>query len=258
MGFLEDVVERKRAEVEARRRVLPEGALAPHPSVSWYSLRESLTRDGIRIIAEIKRRSPTNPDLSQEQDIVSRAHAYSKGGAAAISVLTDEEAFGGSLQDLQTVRDEIALPILRKDFLVDTYQILEAASVGANAVLLIVAALEQDALVDMIAFAVEQRLEPLVEVHDEEELARALEAGARVVGINNRNLKTLEVDLGTCRRLLPEVPEGVVVVAESGYDDYAQLHDLQQAGAHAFLIGSSLMKSDDPAQKLKALQGFLF
>lgn len=258
MGFLEDVIERKQDEVASRRRVLPAGALAPHPSVSWYSLRESLTREGIRIIAEIKRRSPTKPDLTEGADIVSIAHAYSRGGAAAISVLTDEEAFGGSLSDLQTVRDEIALPILRKDFLVDDYQILEAASVGANAVLLIVAALEDAQLKDMVAFALEQRVEPLVEVHDEDELERAVAAGARVVGINNRNLKTLEVDLDTCRRLLPKIPEGIVAVAESGYDDYSQLHELQQEGAHAFLIGSSLMSSEDPAQKLKALQGFLF
>lgn len=258
MGFLEDVIERKREEVARRRRVLPEGALVPYPALERHAFLESLTREGIRIICEVKRRSPTEPDLAPDDDIVARVHAYREGGAAAISVLTDEQDFGGSLQDLETIRAEVPVPLLRKDFLVDPYQVLEAATAGANAVLLIVAALEGEQLAEMIAFTRSYHLEPLVEVHDEAELERALEAKARVVGVNNRNLRTLEVDLGTSRRLIHEIPEGIVAVAESGIREYSEVDDLAKAGYKAFLVGTSLMRSQNILGDLRELQGFLF
>lgn len=258
MGYLEDVIERKKREVKDRRRVLPPAALPPHPPRRRHAFLESLTREGVRIICEVKRKSPSEPDLALEDDIVARVHAYREGGAAAISVLTDEDDFGGRLQDIEVIRDEITLPILRKDFLIDPYQVQEAASAGADAVLLIARALPDSQLGDMVATTREQGLEPLVEVHDEAELERALEAKARVVGVNNRDLSTLEVDLDTCRRLIAHIPEGVVAVAESGIQSHSEIHELSKAGYKAFLIGTSLMKSQDIVGDLKGLQGFLF
>jgi indole-3-glycerol phosphate synthase len=258
MGFLEDVIARKRLEIESRQRVLPAGALPPHPSLERHAFLESLTREGIRVICEVKRRSPTKPDLAPNDDLAARVHAYREGGAAAISILTDEQDFGGSLVDLETARAEVSIPLLRKDFLIDPYQILEAANAGASAVLLIVAALDGSQLEDMIAFTRAQSMEPLVEVHEEAELERALEAKARVIGVNNRNLSTLEIDLGTSRRLIQEVPEGIVAVAESGIREASEVHNLAKAGYRAFLIGTSLMQSEDIVGDLREFQGFIF
>jgi indole-3-glycerol phosphate synthase len=258
MGYLEDVIERKRREVEDRRRVLPPAALPPHPPRRRHAFVESLTREGVRIIAEVKRRSPREPELALDDDVVARVHAYREGGAAAISVLTDEVDFGGRLEDIEVIRAEVALPILRKDFLIDAYQLQEAASAGADAVLLIARALPGGQLAELLAVAREQGLEAMVEIHREDELARALEAKARVIGVNNRDLGTLEVDLGTCRRLIGSIPPGVVAVAESGIGSASQIHDLSKAGFKAFLVGTSLMKSKNIVGDLKGLQGFLF
>lgn len=256
MGFLEDVIERKREEVAARKKVLPPGALAPHPDVPTYRFLDSLIRPGVRLICEVKRKSPSEGALASDDDVIRRVHRYKEGGAAAISVLTDEEAFGGTLDDLAKIRDEVPLPLLRKDFLVDEYQLMEAASVGANAALLIVAALDQPALVDLVAAARELGVEPLVEVHDEPEVERAVASGARVIGVNARNLSTLEVDLSVTKRVLPTIPEDRVAVAESGITSYFDIQELGEAGARAFLVGSALMKSDDILGAMQGLQGF--
>lgn len=255
MGFLEDICEQKRAEVASRRKVMPASALAPHPAARRHGFLESLSRPGIRLVCEVKRASPSEGAIAGDDDIVKRAHTYRAGGAAAISVLTDGLHFGGSLDDLRTLREEVSVPLLRKDFVVDAYQVAEAESAGANAVLLIVAALDQPHLRDLYQEIRGRGMEALVEVHDARELERAVDLGARVIGINNRNLKTLEVDLATCRALLPTLPGDCVGVAESGISSYAEVEELHELGARAFLIGTSLMRSPDVAATLRALQG---
>lgn len=256
--ILDDILDRKRRELaEARSARSPEAVAqaASECSEPTRGFAEALVSGPApRIIAEIKRRSPSRGEIRRPFDPGACAEAYARGGAAAISVLTDEHFFGGHLSLLGKLRGLVDLPLLRKDFIVDPVQVDEARVAGADAVLLIVAALDQDVLVSLLHRAGERSLDVLVEVHDESELERALDAGARLVGINNRDLRTFETDLAVTERLAPRVPEGVVVVAESGIftpEDLARLHG---AGAHAFLIGESLMRQDDLAAALRALR----
>jgi indole-3-glycerol phosphate synthase len=207
------------------------------------------------VIAECKRRSPSKGVLAQDYDPVAMARQYEEGGAAAVSVLTEPTFFDGSLEHLRAVRAAVDLPLLRKDFIVDEYQLVEARAAGADAVLLIVAALSDADLVRLQAKARELGLAALVEVHDDEELQRAGDAGARVIGVNNRNLRTLAVDVDASYRLVARMPRGVVAVSESGLQSRDDLERLSAAGYHAFLIGERFMTDPDPAAALTALIG---
>ena len=207
------------------------------------------------VIAECKRRSPSRGVLLAAYDPVPLARLYEAGGAAAISVLTEPTFFDGALAHLAAVRQAVALPLLRKDFVVDDYQLFEARANGADAVLLIVAALDQAALVRLQARAVELELAALVEVHDEDELSRAVDAGARLIGVNNRNLRTLAVDVSASSRLAKAMPREVVPVSESGLRSRAELEELSAAGYRAFLIGERFMTDPDPARAVRDLVG---
>ena len=214
----------------------------------------ALAMDGrINVIAECKRRSPSKGVLAPDYDPVSIARQYERGGAAAISVLTEPTFFDGALAHLTAVRAAVSLPLLRKDFIVDEYQLFEARAAGADAVLLIVAALEQRELVRLQARAHELGLATLVEVHDEAELSRAIDSGARIIGVNNRNLRTLAVDVDASFRLAARIPRNVVAVSESGLQRREDLDRLLEAGYRAFLIGERFMTDADPAKAIGEL-----
>ena len=248
---------RRIVEVRAEREPLARLAqraerVAPRPGV----FRTALSRTNrVNVIAECKRRSPSRGVLRAEYDAVAIARGYSAAGAAAISVLTEPTFFDGALAHLTAIRDAVALPLLRKDFVVDDYQLLEARAAGADAVLLIVAALGQSELVRLQSRAWELGLAVLVEVHDDEELVRAVESGARLIGVNNRNLRTLAVDVGASDRLAAKIPANVVGVSESGLQTRADLERLAASGYRAFLIGERFMTDPDPARAIADLIG---
>ncbi len=205
------------------------------------------------VIAEIKKASPSKGVLAAEFDPATIARLYEQGGAAALSVLTDEKHFQGSLSDLAAARGAVGIPALRKDFTIDPYHVHQAAAYGADAILLIAAILSERQMRDFRELAEHYGMAALVEVHDEEELQPAIASGARLVGVNNRNLHTFEVSLETSLRLAEKIPAGVVRVAESGIHSSADVRRLRAAGYQAFLVGEHLMKSGDPAGALKAL-----
>lgn len=202
--------------------------------------------DGVSIIAEVKRSSPSKGALAAIADPAALAAEYESGGAVAISVLTEERRFGGTLADLRAVRDTVSIPVLRKDFIVSSYQLWEARAFGADMALLIVAALDQNALVSLIERAVSIGLTPLVEVHDEEEVERAVAADARLIGVNARNLRTLEVDTTTFARLAPGIPDHVVTVAESGVKGPHDVIEYARCGADVVLVGETLVTGSNP------------
>lgn len=212
-----------------------------------------LRRPGLSVIAEVKRRSPSKGDLSQIPDPAALASAYAEGGATAISVLTEERRFSGSLADLTAVRDAVDIPVLRKDFMVSEYQVWEARARGADLILLIVAALDDERLRALKTLAESLGMTCLVEVHDEAEATRAVDLGARVIGINNRNLKTLEVDTDTFARLAPLVPETCVRVAESGVQGPQEAQLFARAGADAILVGEALVIGGDPVAGVRSM-----
>jgi indole-3-glycerol phosphate synthase len=213
------------------------------------------TERRVNVIAECKRRSPSKGVLAVQYDPVTIAGHYERGGAAAISVLTEPTFFDGSLEHLRAVRGAVTLPLLRKDFIVDEYQLFEARAAGADAILLIVAALEQGELVRLQARAWELGLAALVEVHDEDELTRAIDAGAVVIGVNNRNLRTLQVDVDASFRLAARIPKEVVGVSESGLRSRDDVERLTAVGYRAFLVGERFMTDPDPARALRQLIG---
>lgn len=200
----------------------------------------------VGVIAEVKRRSPSKGDLAEIADPAALACEYEAGGAHCISVLTEERRFGGSLADLVAVRAAVDIPVLRKDFIVTSYQLWEARAAGADMVLLIVAALDQEALVSLVERASSLGLAVLVEVHDEGEVARALTAGAQIIGVNARDLRTLEVDRGTFARVAPLIPADCIAIAESGVRDAHDLISYAESGADAVLVGESLVTGKDP------------
>jgi indole-3-glycerol phosphate synthase len=216
-------------------------------------LRESLRRAPIAVIAEFKRRSPSAGVLREGPDVADVVRAYERGGARALSVLTEGPNFGGSLDDLRLARAATELPILRKDFVVDPYQLHEAVLAGADAVLLIVAALSQAELAELHAQAGDVGLDVLVEIHDEAELAIALALGAQLIGINNRDLRDFSVDVGRSSQLAKSAPQGVTLVSESGIHSAEQLLALQRDGIDAVLVGESLMRAPDPQAALRGL-----
>lgn len=257
MGFLEDIVVATGAEVNARREAVPlENLLAQlDPPGRGRPFSEALIAPGVSLIAELKRASPSRGPIRPDADVATIVRSYEAAGAAACSILTEPKYFGGSLDDLRAARAACSLPLLRKDFIIDEYQLVEARLAGADAALLIVAALDEDLLADLLAFGHGIGLDLLVEVHDEDDAEIAVEAGAEIVGINNRNLKTLDVDPETVLRLLPDIPAGTVVVAESGISDPADVRRLGEAGVDAILVGEALMGSPDPAEAVRVLMG---
>jgi len=248
--ILAKIIDYKEEEVARRKR---QGLFfRPFWERTPLSLKERLLSPGFHIIAEVKRASPSKGLIAQEFDPVSIAREYEAGGASAISCLTDEEFFMGHLEYLAAIRQAVDLPLLRKDFIIDEIQLEEARAFGADLVLLIVAALEPSRLRDLITAAKELGLEALVEVHDEAELDTALSAGAEIIGVNNRNLKTFEVDLGVSLRLRRLVPKDIPLVAESGIRGIEDLKRLKEAGISAALIGESLMRTTDRKAQLQA------
>jgi indole-3-glycerol phosphate synthase len=256
--MMDQLIAGAREGVEARRADLPQAELEAQLSARREDrpFNEALVRPGLSLIAEFKRRSPSAGALAPDSiDLAAQVAAYERGGAAALSVLTDQRHFGGSLADLRAARAACEMPIIRKDFIVDPYQLYEAAVNGADAVLLIVAALGDEDLRSLYQEARSIDLDCLVEVHDAEELDRALEAGAEVIGINNRNLDHMSVDIGTTYELMPDVPAGKTVVAESGISGREELVELERVGVDAVLIGGALMAADDPEAKVRELAG---
>lgn len=258
--FLSKILEKKKEEVEAARRMIPEDRLkeAAQKPRERHLLLKRLSAPGpygTNIIAEIKRGSPSRGAIRADLDPQAYARSYEKAGAAAISVLTDESFFMGSPEDLKKVRAAVDLPLLRKDFVISPYQIYEAVVWGADAVLLIVRALSPDLLKTCIELSRELGLDALVEVHSEKELETATRAGARLVGINNRDLTTFKTDIRTSVRLSRLLESHQVAVAESGIHERAQIEELLDAGIWNFLIGESLVKAPDPEPVLRSFLG---
>ncbi|MGW0175920.1 indole-3-glycerol phosphate synthase TrpC [Rhodococcus sp. NPDC003322] len=255
MTVLDSILDGVRADVAARESVLDLAAVKAAAAAATPALdaAAALRADGIGVIAEVKRASPSKGALSTITDPAALARAYEDGGARVISVLTEERRFKGSLADLDAVRKAVRIPILRKDFIVGPYQIHEARAHGADVILLIVAALDQNTLASLLDRTESLGMTALVEVHTEEEADRALEAGASVIGINARNLKTLEVDRDTFGRIAPGLPSNVVKIAESGVRGTADLLAYAGAGADAVLVGEGLVTSGDPRTAVKDL-----
>lgn len=253
---LDQIIEGAREDLAERRLALPleavkeRAAQAPSPRDALAALT---SRPGMHVIAEVKRSSPSKGALAAIADPASLAADYAAGGASVISVLTERRRFGGSLADLDAVRARVDIPVLRKDFVVDPYQVWEARAHGADVVLLIVAALEQEVLQGLLERVESLGMHALVEVHDEAELERAVAVGARIVGVNNRNLKTLEVDRGTFARLAPRLPADRVAVAESGVRGPLDVMGFAEAGADAVLVGEALVTGASPREAVAEL-----
>lgn len=249
VNVLEEILARKRAEIARRRQAgRPVPPASPPPP-----LAAALRAVPIGLIAEVKRRSPSAGVIRDPWNPVAVARAYCEAGAHAVSVLVDEADFGGGEADFRAVRAAIPLPMLYKEFVVDEWQIAHAAALGASAVLLIVAALDDAALRDFQRLALERGVEALVEVHDERELDRALAAGATLIGVNNRDLRTFRTDIATTLRLAPRVPPSVTLVSESGIRSAADVRRLQAAGAHAILVGEHLLRQPDVVRAVRRL-----
>jgi indole-3-glycerol phosphate synthase len=252
--ILARIVEHKRAELAqdvARRGELERRAAA---RTDYRDFRAALTARAPAIIAEIKKASPSKGTLADQFDPASIARMYSSGGAAALSVLTDREFFQGSLSDLEAARDAVSLPVLRKDFTLDPFHVVQAAAHGADAILLIAALLDEKGIRRLRELAAQYQMAALVEVHDASELETALDSGAAIIGVNNRNLHTFEVTLQTSLQLAEKIPASVVKVSESGIHSRGDVARLAAAGFHAFLVGEHLMKSADPAGALRELR----
>jgi indole-3-glycerol phosphate synthase len=259
MTILDEILEHKRRDLDAAKQRLSATCMAERARSCRRGLRgfrRALAQGpGPRVIAEIKRRSPSKGEIRADFDPVGCAASYAEAGAAAISVLTEERYFGGCLEFLEAIRAAVEIPLLRKDFVVDPYQIDEARVSGADAVLLIVAALSAEELGRLRSHALSLGLEVLVEVHDEDELEIALAGGADLIGINNRDLRSFETDLAVTERLAPRIPGSALIVAESGIFSHQEIRRLQGAGVHAFLVGESLMREADVGLALRRLRG---
>ena len=254
MTFLSEILARKALEVEERRAALPERELEARAvdAPPTRPLEAALSPRGgpVRIVAEVKRASPSAGAIDAALDAPAQAARYAAAGAAAVSVLTDGPGFGGSLDDLQAARARVSIPVLRKDFVLERYQLLEARVRGADAALLIVSALPGDLLRRRLDDCAGLGLSALVEVHDLAEAEVAVRAGARIVGVNNRDLRTFRVDLAASETVLPALPEGVLGIAESGVRTPADVARLRRAGAANFLVGEALVRASDPGALL--------
>ena len=263
-SILDTIIAAKRREVRVREQELPrqrlmeQAADAPQARSLAAALRppQAAVARKPRLIAEIKRRSPSAGAIVENLDVATTVQAYEQAGAAAISVLTDGQFFGGSLADLAAARAATTLPILRKDFTVSTYQILEARAGGADAILVIVAATEEADIANYVECAEELGMDTIVEVHTADELRAARRAGAKIIGINNRDLQTFRVDLATTAQLTAMVPPETIIVSESGIHTAADVQRVYESGADAILVGEALLaKRVDPATKIRELLG---
>ncbi|HEV2281967.1 MAG TPA: indole-3-glycerol phosphate synthase TrpC [bacterium] len=262
MGVLDRIVAHKREELAGRMRQTPlaemrrRAADAP-PARPFHQVlrRPNGGSAGVRLVAEVKGSSPSAGTIRAEFDPVAIARTYAASGAAAVSVLTDARFFAGADDHLTRVRTAVDVPVLRKDFTVDPYQVYEARAIGADAVLLIVAVLDRGALADLASLAADLGMAALVEAHTEAEVAAALAVRAALLGINNRNLDTLETSLEVTRRLRPLVPPDVTVVAESGIEERRDVEEMDRLGVHAVLVGTALMRSADPGARVRELLG---
>lgn len=254
MNVLSEIISKKRERVAAaKERVsLEDVRRRENP----HALRAALQTEGINIIAEFKRRSPSKGVIRADANLKEIVKSYEAGGAAGISVLTEEDYFDGSLDDLRTVKTTVDLPVLRKDFVFDEYQVYESAAAGADAILLIVAVLEDETLSRLRRVAEDELgMDALVEVHTGEEMKRAEASGAKLIGVNNRDLRTFEVSLQTSLSLAREAPPEALLISESGLRDPTDLQRLREAGYHGFLIGETLMRADNPEDTLRNFVG---
>ena len=258
MNILSEIIAKKRERIIAayvpldqmRRR-----AQEVRHDAKPHAFRSALQADGVNIIAEFKRRSPSKGTIRANANLTQIVQSYETGGAAAISVLTEEDYFDGSLDDLRAVKSAVKLPVLRKDFVVDEYQVHESAAAGADAILLIVAALDDKVLSHLRRLAEDElQMDALVEVHTGDEMQRAKIAGATIIGVNNRDLRTFSVSLETSLSLAREAPREALLISESGLHSSTDLQRLRAAGYHGFLIGETLMRADDPADMLRNLR----
>lgn len=254
MDVLSEIIAKKRERVLAASELVPLAQLqdlAAQRNAVPHAFSKALRADEINVIAEFKRRSPSKGIIRPDADLVQIVKSYEAGGATAISVLTEEDYFSGSLDDLRTVKASVRLPVLRKDFVFDEYQVYESAAAGADAILLIVAALDDELLVRLRRVAEDLGLDALVEVHTRDEMRRAAGCGARVIGVNNRDLRTFEVSLETSLSLARDAPPGALLISESGLRNREDLRRLHAAGFRGFLIGETLMRAQDPQQALR-------
>ena len=260
MNVLSEIIAKKLDRVSAAKANAPVEqmlglARAARASATPHSLSNALKADGVNIIAEFKRRSPSKGVIRADANLIEIAQSYQAGGAAAISVLTEEDYFSGSLNDLRTAKAAVKLPVLRKDFHLDEYQVYESAAAGADALLLIVAALDDEALSRLRRLTEDDlQMDALVEVHTSDEMKRAVACGATLIGVNNRNLRTFEVSLETSVSLAREAPAEGLLVSESGLHSATDLQRLRAAGYHGFLIGETLMRADQPDRVLLDLR----
>ncbi len=253
--MLDRIITDKRQEVKQRKQRFPLAVLQESIARGQTPLdfAGALRGDGTRLIAEVKRASPSRGLLCPEFDPVKLAKTYAANGAVAVSVLTEEKYFQGSLDHLAAIRKEVELPLLRKDFIFDPYQVYESRAFGADALLLIVAILDQEQLGELLSLSRKLGMDCLVEVHNEAEVARALDSGAEVIGINNRDLKTFKVDIKTTRRLRPLIPAGYTVVSESGIRSGENVAELKGWGINAILVGETLVTAADIPAKMREL-----
>jgi indole-3-glycerol phosphate synthase len=254
VNVLSEIIGKKRERVAAakKRVMLPELPRRESP----HALRAALRAEGINIIAEFKRRSPSKGVIRADANLSQMVESYEAGGAVGISVLTEEDYFDGSLDDLKTVKTTVDLPVLRKDFVFDKYQVYESAAAGADAILLIVAALDDEMLSQLRRVAEDELgIDALVEVHSSQEMKRAVASGATLIGVNNRDLRTFEVSLDTSLSLAREAPSDALLLSESGLRGPDELRLLREAGYHGFLIGETLMRADNPEDTLRNFVG---
>ena len=258
MSILAEILDRKKLEVLAAKRERPLGELeaearAQAPVRGFADALRRRSSEPVRVIAEYKRASPSAGTIRDDLEVEEVAMAYASNGASALSILTDEHFFRGHLSFLGRARQVVRVPLLRKDFVIDPYQVVEARAAGADAILLIVAALEDSALEELSAAARGQGLDALVEIHSEAEAERAVRAGAKVIGVNHRNLNTFEIDMGLTSRLRATVPDDTILVGESGIRGAEDVARLGRDGVHAVLVGEHLMRSPDPGAALTEL-----
>ncbi len=253
MSVLDSIIEGVREDLAQRRKPLAQiqEELSRAPEV--VDSHRLLSRSGMQVIAEVKRSSPSKGELAQILDPAELAKSYEAAGASAVSVLTESRRFGGSLKDLDVVRSAVNVPVLRKDFMVDEYQFYEARAHGADIILLIVAALSKNQLHDFADLTKSLGMHALIEVHTEDELIRALEISPSIVGVNSRNLKTLEVDPQVFSSLIPQIPENIIRVAESGISSADDVGFAKKCGANAVLVGETLVKGSDVALTMRTL-----
>jgi indole-3-glycerol phosphate synthase len=259
MNVLSEIMAKKQERVTAARKIIPLEEMRRLASESRavakpHALLDALRRDGVNIIAEFKRRSPSKGMIRVDADLTAIARSYEAGGAVAMSVLTEEDYFAGSLDDLRTVKATVDLPVLRKDFMFEEYQVYEAAAAGADAILLIVAAIDDEVVSRLRRLAEDElRMDALVEVHTAGEMKRAVACGATIIGVNNRDLRTFEVSLETSFALAREAPPEALLISESGLHSSNDLQRLREAGYKGFLIGETLMRAPKPDEVLRSL-----